>query len=104
MECKTFTAMASAYLDGQLTDAETVACDIHLATCDDCRLRFEEVEGASLLLKELSSPAARRELHSYVINEVASRARHELTFTQCSLLWLLRFHPSHVAYAGGLML
>ena len=52
MECKTFTSMVSAYLDGQLTDAETVACGDHLANCDGCRLRFEEVEQASLLLRE----------------------------------------------------
>src|ERR1051325_3535 len=82
MECKTYTSMASAHLDGHLTDAESVACDAHLATCTDCRLRFEETERASLLLKELSAPGAPRELHGYVMREVTSRARNELTLAQ----------------------
>jgi hypothetical protein len=93
--------MTSAYLDGQLTDAETVACESHLIVCADCRLRVEETEGASLLLKELSSPDAPRELHSYVMREVASRARNELTFAQLALRWLLRFNPRVVAYSAG---
>ncbi|MFL6212431.1 MAG: anti-sigma factor family protein [Blastocatellia bacterium] len=101
MECKTFTSMASAYLDGQLTDVETLACRAHLATCADCRLRFEEVEQASLLLRELSSPETPRELHGYVMREVASRARNELSVAQLALRWLLRFNPRVVAYSAG---
>jgi hypothetical protein len=101
MECKTFTSMASAHLDGQLTDAESVACRAHMAECTDCRRRFEEANRASLLLKELSSPAAPRELHGYVMREVASRARHELTLTQLAVRWLMRFNPRLVAYSAG---
>src|SRR5689334_11005035 len=101
MECKTFTSLASVYLDGQLTGADSVAFDAHLATCADCRRRVEEIEHASLLLRELSSPAAPRELHSYVMREVASRARNELTLAQLALRWLMRFNPRLVAYSAG---
>ena len=38
MECKKFESTASAYLDRQLTDAETAAYRAHLASCGDCRL------------------------------------------------------------------
>lgn len=101
MECKTFELMASAYLDRQLTDAETVAYRAHLAACGDCRLHLREVEQASLMLRELPLPEAPRELHSYVMREVASRARNEISVEQRAVAWLMRFNPRLVAYSAG---
>ncbi len=101
MECKKFEFMASAYLDGQLTDAETVAYSAHLSACDDCRLHLDEVEQASLMLRELHSPEAPRELHSNVMREVTGRARKEITLAEQALAWLARFNPRLVAYSTG---
>ena len=101
MECKKFQLIASAYLDEQLTNAEAVACGAHLATCSDCRLHLAEVEQASLMLRELPTPATPRELHGYVMREVALRARNELTVTQCAVGWLQKFNPRLVAYSAG---
>src|ERR1700754_2978964 len=82
MECKTFELTASAYLDRQLTDTETVACQAHLASCGNCRLHLAEVEQASLMLRELPLPETPRELHGYVMGEVASRAHKEISLEQ----------------------
>jgi Putative zinc-finger len=101
MECKTFEFMASAYLDGQLTDAEMAAYRAHLSACGDCRLHLDEVEQASLILRELQSPESPRELHSNVMREVTSRARREITIAQRALAWLMRFNPRLVAYSAG---
>lgn len=104
MECKKFEWMASAYLDRQLTDAETVAYRTHLAECDECRLRLVEVEQASLMLRELPPLDTPRELHSYVMCEVASRARKEISIQQRALAWLMRFNPRLVAYSAGFVM
>ena len=101
MECKKFELMASAYLDGRLTDAEAESCRGHMRTCRDCRLCFEEVEQASLLLRELRPPEPPRELHGYVMREAAARSRKEITIRQHALAWLLRFNPRLVAYSAG---
>src|ERR1044071_4629649 len=103
MECKKFQTLASAYLDGQVTDAEAVACDAHLAACGDCRRQFAEVEQASSLLRELTTPETPRELHGYVMREVALRARKELTVMQRAVGWLQKFNPRLVAYSAGSM-
>ena len=104
MECKKFELMASAYLDRQLTDAETVAYRAHLAACDDCRLRLVEVEQTSLMLRGLPPLETPRELHSYVMCEVASRARKEITMQQRAVAWLMRFNPRLVAYSAGFVM
>jgi len=101
MECKKFETLASAYLDRQLTDAEAGDCDAHLAACGDCRLHLTEVEQSSLMLKELMSPETPRELHGYVMREVALRARKEITVTQRAVGWLQKFNPRLVAYSAG---
>lgn len=104
MECKKFELMASAYLDRQLTDAETIAYRAHLAACDDCRLHLVEIEQASMILRELPPLETPRELHSYVMREVASRARKELTFEQRVVAWLMKFNPRLVAYSAGFVI
>jgi len=96
--------MASAYLDRQLTDAETVAYHAHLAACGDCRLHLVEVEQASLMLRDLPPLETPRELHSYVMREVASRARKEMTFEQRVVAWLMKFNPRLVAYSAGFVI
>ena len=101
MECKKFELMASAYLDRRLTDAEMVAYRAHLSACGDCRLHLDEVEQASLMLRELQSPESPRELHGYVMREVASRVRKEISLAQRALAWLTRFNPRLVAYSTG---
>ncbi|HJQ23636.1 MAG TPA: zf-HC2 domain-containing protein [Blastocatellia bacterium] len=104
MECKKFQIIASAYLDGQVTDAEAVASDAHLAACGDCRRHIAEVEQASSLLRELTTPETPRELHGYVMREVALRARKELTVMQRAVGWLQKFNPRLVSYSAGSML
>ncbi|MEN3330720.1 MAG: putative zinc-finger [Blastocatellia bacterium] len=104
MECKKFELMASAYLDRQLTDAEMVAYRAHLSACDDCRLHLVEVEQASLMLRELPPLDTPRELHSYVMREVASRARKEISIEQRAVAWLMRFNPRLVAYSAGFVI
>lgn len=101
MECKTFELTASAYLDRQLTEAETVACQAHLASCGDCRLHLTEVEQSSLMLRELPLPEAPRELHGYVMGEVASRVHKEITLEQRAVAWLMKLNPRLVAYSAG---
>jgi hypothetical protein len=104
MGCKKFELMASAYLDRQLTDAETVAYRAHLAACGDCRLHLAEVEQASLMLRELRLPDTPRELRGYVMREATSRALKEITLEQRALTWLMRFNPRLVAYSAGFVI
>jgi hypothetical protein len=104
MECKTSKLNTSAYLDRQLTDAETVAYREHQAVCGDCRLYLAEVEESSLILRELETPEVPRELHSYVMREVVSHAYKEVTVEQQVLAWLTKFNPRLVSYSAGLII
>ena len=52
MNCQKFELTASAYLDRQLGDAESLEFREHLPGCSYCRLRLEEIEQVSTLFKE----------------------------------------------------
>jgi hypothetical protein len=103
MECKKFESTASSYLDRQLNAAQAGEYEAHMSACDQCRLHFVEVEQASLMLRELTTPESPRELHGYVMREVSRRAHKEITIEQRLMGWLTRLNPRLVAYSAGFM-
>ena len=104
MECKKFELTASAYIDRQLQEGEAVEYREHLSTCSDCRMSLAEIEEVSLALRKTDRPEVPRELRSYVMTEVISRARGEVSLVDSLLAWLLKLNPRPVAYAAGLVI
>jgi hypothetical protein len=51
MNCERFDELASAFLDGELAEADLAACDTHLAQCAGCRFTMEDLKTVSLWLK-----------------------------------------------------
>ncbi|MFP5263526.1 MAG: anti-sigma factor family protein [Blastocatellia bacterium] len=101
MECKKFELSASAYIDRQLPEQESADYRAHLSACGDCRLRLVELEQVSLMLRDVEQPEVPRELHGYVMTEVARRSSREISVRQRLFEWLLKLNPRPVAYATG---
>lgn len=101
MECKKFESSASAYVDRQLREQEFAECRAHLSTCGDCRLHLFELEQVSLMFRDIEQPEVPRELHSYVMADVARRSSNEIGLGQRLFEWLLRLNPRPVGYAAG---
>jgi hypothetical protein len=101
MECKKFELSASAYIDGELPDQEFAEYRSHLSTCSDCHLRLLELEQVSLMFREVQQPEVPRELHSYVLTEVARHSSREVSVRQRLFEWLLKLNPRPVAYTTG---
>lgn len=104
MECKKFELTASAYLDRQLDEAESIEYREHLLTCDGCRLRLAETESVSLVLKSGGHPPVPGELRSYVMAEAIRRARREITLGESMVAWFQTLNPRVVAYAAGVVI
>lgn len=104
MECKKFELTASAYIDRQLHESEAVEYREHLSTCSGCRLSLAEIEEVSLSLRKSDRPEVPRELRSYVMAEVTSRVRGEISLVDSLVGWLLKLNPRPVAFAAGLVI
>ena len=100
-QCEKYQFTASAYLDRQMSETEAADYHTHVAVCDDCRLRLEETRQVSMLLKEAAPTAVPRELRSYVMNEVARHATHQVSLVERMFEWLLKLNPKPVAYVTG---
>lgn len=57
MMCDEEQIWLSAYLDGELTEAQTATIERHLASCPACRVRFQELRRVSDLLRTVPEPA-----------------------------------------------
>src|SRR5215218_9475679 len=101
MECKKFELSPSAYIDGQLQDAEFADYRAHLSACNDCRLRLSELEQVSLMFRDVEQPEAPRELHGYVMTEVVRHSSRGIDVRQRLFEWLLKLNPRLVAYTTG---
>jgi hypothetical protein len=101
MECKKFESSASAYIDRQLPEQEFADYRLHLSACNDCRERLFELEQVSLLFRDVEQPEVPRELHSYVMTEVARRSSREISVRQRLFDWVLKLNPRPVAYTTG---
>jgi Putative zinc-finger len=103
MECKKFELAASAYIDRQLEEMESNQYRAHLRECDGCRLQLAETEALMMSLRNSDAVEVPRELHGYVMNEAARRARKEVSFTQEIFEWLLKLNPVPVSVASGVL-
>jgi hypothetical protein len=101
MECKKFELSASAYIDRALPEQELAEYRAHLSTCSDCRLQLVELEQVSLMFRDVEQPEVPRELHSYIMTEVARHSTNEISLRQRLFEWLLRLNPRPVAYTTG---
>ena len=62
MKCRKVIHYLNAYAYGELTGKRCRAVEAHLAGCDFCRERFEEIRGAVIaLVRGLAIRAARLE-------------------------------------------
>lgn len=52
----------SAYIDGELAPAERAGVDAHLAGCERCRARLEELRATASLIQRLQAPRPSRSL------------------------------------------
>jgi anti-sigma factor RsiW len=66
MRCRHYKGFASAYLDGQLTQHETVTYWQHREACGACRVELTELRQLSLLLKSAEQPEAPSQLRYWV--------------------------------------
>lgn len=58
MDCPTCEAMVGAYVDGELSAAESAEFERALETCPECRRRLEETRAMSGLLRDLPAEPA----------------------------------------------
>lgn len=53
MKCKESRKLFSAYIDGELSDADRILLDVHLERCPKCRIELEEVRKIADLTSDL---------------------------------------------------
>jgi Putative zinc-finger len=103
MECKKFELTASAYLDRRLDEREAGEYRAHVSACEGCRLRLQETEQVSLILKSSEPLAPPSELRSYVMNEVARRRAGQVTFGERLIEYVSGLNPRLVSVATGVV-
>ena len=84
MDCPTCEAMVDAYLDGELSAADSAAFEQALDVCPDCRKRLEAGRTMSGLLRELPTEPAPDLLRARVERElrgIAGRPRERVRWS-----------------------
>ena len=104
MNCDKFEQMTSAYLDGELSAQEAILYRTHLTGCLLCRRYLEETRQTSQLLKGVIVPEVPRELHGYVMSEIAGRVSGEVDTPRRIYEWLLKINPLPLSYAAGVII
>lgn len=74
MDCPTCEAMVGAYVDGELSAAESAEFERALETCPECRRRLEETRAMSGLLRDLPAEPAPDLLRAKVERELRAIA------------------------------
>ncbi len=74
MDCPTCEATVDAYVDGELSAAESAELERALEACPQCRRRLEETRMMSALLRELPPEPAPDLLHAKVERELRAIA------------------------------
>jgi anti-sigma factor RsiW len=74
MDCPTCEAMVGAYVDGELSAAESAEFERALETCPECRRRLEETRAMSGLLRDLPAEPAPELLRAKVERELRAIA------------------------------
>ncbi len=70
VECKELRGLFSAYLDSELNTSEITRVEAHLASCEPCRLEYEELEEAVDLVQAFGLMSAPAHLHRQIIVEL----------------------------------
>lgn len=81
MDCPTCEAMVGAYVDGELSAAESAEFERALQACPDCRHRLDETRVMSRLLRDLPvepAPALLRARIERDLRAIAGRPRERL--------------------------
>jgi len=78
MSCKELVELLTAYLEGALSDAETLALETHLDDCEGCEIYFEQFRQTIAALgglpeAELDSQVRARLLGAFVTMREAGR-------------------------------
>lgn len=70
MSCQAFEEMLSAYIDGELSDADRQAVEEHLATCDSCKQALMEIRAVKIALQSLPQVEPPAELHVRIMQNL----------------------------------
>src|SRR5207302_8261635 len=87
MDCPTCEAMVDAYLDGELSAADSAEFERALEACPDCRKRLEAGRAMSGLLRELPLEPAPDLLRARVERELRAIAGRPLAKTRERVRW-----------------
>ncbi len=88
MDCPTCEAMVGAYVDGELSVAESAAFERALETCPECRRRLEETRAVSGLLRELPAEPPPDLLRARVECELRAIAGRQRLYPRERQRWL----------------
>lgn len=87
MDCPTCEAMVGAYVDGELSAAESAEFERALETCPDCRRHLEETRTVSGLLRDLPIEPAPDLLRAKVERELRVIAGRQRLYPRERLRW-----------------
>ena len=90
-ECERYETMLSAYLDGELPEAEEAELKAHLANCPDCAAMYEAFSAVGEAVRTQDVPDT---LHSRIMETV--RAAEKASRTQRAII---RLRPIFAAAA-----
>lgn len=74
MHCNEARPLLSAFLDGELTPAQRLAVEAHLAHCPACAACRREIDRAGRLVRELAVPPLSPDLTARIMAQVAQPA------------------------------
>ncbi len=81
LACAECTALASAYIDGELEGAERDGFEAHVFACDACYATLKQMERAAQVLRETPRRAAPAGLHERITAAIAAERRAASIFT-----------------------
>lgn len=74
MRCEDFATQLEAWLDGELTAAQTAACEMHLADCPRCAAALAERRHLRVALRELATVQPPADLRAAILGAAAESA------------------------------
>ena len=77
MTCGQCRENLSAYADGELSPAEKISADAHLAGCAACRAELGFIQSAKAAISGVPSPRMPESLKQTLLGEAGRRARQE---------------------------